>query len=58
MHLTAWTAWACCTQKRVVMALTLCVFVLRLSCRAFAIYHKRLRWSTLKSRKVVLDVVN
>jgi ubiquinol-cytochrome c reductase cytochrome c1 subunit len=24
----------------------------------FAIYHKRLRWSTLKSRKVVLDVVN
>lgn len=25
---------------------------------AFAIYHKRLRWSVLKSRKVVLDVVN
>lgn len=24
----------------------------------FAIYHKRLRWSTLKSRKVVVDVVN
>lgn len=25
---------------------------------AFAIYQKRLRWSTLKSRKVVVDVVN
>lgn len=25
---------------------------------AFAIYHKRLRWSVLKSRKVVVDVTN
>jgi ubiquinol-cytochrome c reductase cytochrome c1 subunit len=25
---------------------------------AFAIYQKRLRWSVLKSRKVVVDVVN
>lgn len=24
---------------------------------AFAVYHKRLRWSVLKSRKVVVDVV-
>lgn len=25
---------------------------------AFAIYQKRLRWSVLKSRKIVIDVVN
>lgn len=25
---------------------------------AFAMYQKRLRWSVLKSRKVVVDVVN
>ena len=25
---------------------------------AFAVYQKRLRWSVLKSRKIVVDVVN
>lgn len=25
---------------------------------AFALYQKRLRWSTLKSRRIVVDVVN
>eukprot|EP00882_Tetradesmus_deserticola_P001168 GHRQ01001264.1.p1 GENE.GHRQ01001264.1~~GHRQ01001264.1.p1 ORF type:complete len:311 (+),score=118.22 GHRQ01001264.1:265-1197(+) len=55
---TTFLAWAACPEQDERKLMGIKAMTLIAIMWAYAIYQKRLRWSTLKSRKVIVDVIN
>jgi ubiquinol-cytochrome c reductase cytochrome c1 subunit len=55
---TTFLAWAASPEQDERKLMGLKAMTLIAIMWTYAIYQKRLRWSTLKSRKVVVDVIN
>lgn len=55
---TTFLAWAACPEQDERKLMGVKAMALIGIMWAYAVYQKRLRWSVLKSRKIVLDVVN